>query len=497
MAGTLAILLLVFASSAIPSNAGAASVPSSAGLVPIRVDGDLTDLVQAIDANAGPALGGFRAEAPAIHVGLTGAAGCGSYVNGFDLDGLYAWFDYRNADGSIRRDAAGKPDVTLYVGWHVTGQVGDVDGDGDPDRATIARSDCYKVVPGFRPSQQVDEYYEVTLDLSCGGDFHDPSRTVTFGVVSSPAMPDGRLVVNPRTAGQTEVAGAFAFRNGASSGNPADGHGLEARIDHLQDHIPPGTDLGHVTLAFAAGAAGDGLIDDAERPGFVFAAPVSIGVTRTPETHASCPGAAVDWAIVIRNDGLGTIRDLSVTDVLDPGLVYAGDDLGSAGDAHTRTWSPAGGALAPGQTVTIRMNAVLSAPCAGPLLDHVRAQALSACDTSVTESTVAGAAVRAPVLPTAFELYANSPNPFPLATTFRFALPERSRVTLAVFSVAGQRVAEVVDGRYEPGIRSIEWRAVGRNGRRLADGVYFYRYRAVGMASGRTFEKSSQIVIRR
>ena len=57
-----------------------------------------------------------------------------------------------------------------------------------------------------------------------------------------------------------------------------------------------------------------------------------------------------------------------------------------------------------------------------------------------------------------FAIHAIGPNPFASGTTFRFALPEAGRVTLAVFDPAGRRVAKLLDQRHEAGLHTAQWR---------------------------------------
>jgi len=77
------------------------------------------------------------------------------------------------------------------------------------------------------------------------------------------------------------------------------------------------------------------------------------------------------------------------------------------------------------------------------------------------------------VLPTVFGLSQNYPNPFNPATTFEYALPERSHVKLEIFNVLGQRVVTLLDETQEPGYKGLTWNAPN-----LASGVYFYRLTA-------------------
>ena len=67
----------------------------------------------------------------------------------------------------------------------------------------------------------------------------------------------------------------------------------------------------------------------------------------------------------------------------------------------------------------------------------------------------------------------NYPNPFNPSTTIRYALPQRSHVTLSIFNTFGQNVATLVNETQEPGYHDVRF-----DGSNLASGVYFYRIKA-------------------
>jgi len=71
------------------------------------------------------------------------------------------------------------------------------------------------------------------------------------------------------------------------------------------------------------------------------------------------------------------------------------------------------------------------------------------------------------------ELLPNQPNPFNPETTIRFVVPEKMRVTLSVYDVAGRVVATLVDEVRDPGFHTVAWTADG-----MASGVYFAKLRA-------------------
>src|SRR5437867_6310319 len=83
--------------------------------------------------------------------------------------------------------------------------------------------------------------------------------------------------------------------------------------------------------------------------------------------------------------------------------------------------------------------------------------------------------------PVSFALMQNWPNPFRLSTLIRYAIPEASDVRIGVYSVSGQEVARLIDGRVEPGHQSVEWSATDKQGHPLPPGMYVYRMQARGL----------------
>jgi uncharacterized protein (DUF362 family) len=80
---------------------------------------------------------------------------------------------------------------------------------------------------------------------------------------------------------------------------------------------------------------------------------------------------------------------------------------------------------------------------------------------------------REPVQPTEYDLCQNYPNPFNPSTTIRFSLPTPESVTVRVFSVTGQAIETLLEGRLEGGIHDVRWTPVG-----IASGVYFCELQA-------------------
>jgi hypothetical protein len=67
-------------------------------------------------------------------------------------------------------------------------------------------------------------------------------------------------------------------------------------------------------------------------------------------------------------------------------------------------------------------------------------------------------------------LLQNFPNPFKGATTIRFTLAHRANITLKVFSMPGEEVAELAHGDFEAGDHDVVL-----NDQHLSSGTYFYQ----------------------
>ncbi len=84
------------------------------------------------------------------------------------------------------------------------------------------------------------------------------------------------------------------------------------------------------------------------------------------------------------------------------------------------------------------------------------------------------------VLPKAFSLSQNSPNPFNPSTTIKYQVPEgqAAKVQIVVFNVRGQKVITLVNELKESGDFTVNWNGSNTSGQRVSSGVYFYRMSA-------------------
>ncbi len=81
-------------------------------------------------------------------------------------------------------------------------------------------------------------------------------------------------------------------------------------------------------------------------------------------------------------------------------------------------------------------------------------------------------------LPSEFLLKQNYPNPFNPTTKIRFAIAEKSHVTLIIFNMKGQVVRVLVDEERQPRVYDEIWDAKNEQGFLQASGIYFVRLTA-------------------
>lgn len=88
----------------------------------------------------------------------------------------------------------------------------------------------------------------------------------------------------------------------------------------------------------------------------------------------------------------------------------------------------------------------------------------------VAEQTAVKNITAAKESPDRLVLAQNYPNPFNSITRIHYTLPKTSDVSLVIYSITGQQVAVLVQGKQEAGEHHAMWETAG-----LANGIYFYR----------------------
>ena len=92
--------------------------------------------------------------------------------------------------------------------------------------------------------------------------------------------------------------------------------------------------------------------------------------------------------------------------------------------------------------------------------------------------------------PTDFALFQNYPNPFNPSTKISFDLPDKSNVSLKVFNLLGEQVAELVNETLDSGKYEYQF-----NSRALASGIYFYKLDAQGIDGSTHFVDVKKMIL--
>jgi hypothetical protein len=98
-------------------------------------------------------------------------------------------------------------------------------------------------------------------------------------------------------------------------------------------------------------------------------------------------------------------------------------------------------------------------------------------------------------IPAQYVLEQNYPNPFNPSTLIRFGLPANSHVSLRVYNVLGQQVAELVNGALAAGYHAYTWSGIGNSGSAASSGVYFYKIDAAPENGGSGFNQVRKMLL--
>jgi hypothetical protein len=79
-----------------------------------------------------------------------------------------------------------------------------------------------------------------------------------------------------------------------------------------------------------------------------------------------------------------------------------------------------------------------------------------------------------------FELSQNYPNPFNPVKTIQSSIPQSGNVTLLLYNMLGEQVAELLNGYREAGIHTINYDAS-----ELKSGIYFYQLESNGLVQSK------------
>ncbi|MDD5071291.1 MAG: T9SS type A sorting domain-containing protein [Patescibacteria group bacterium] len=85
--------------------------------------------------------------------------------------------------------------------------------------------------------------------------------------------------------------------------------------------------------------------------------------------------------------------------------------------------------------------------------------------------------------PQSINLRGNFPNPFNPSTTIEFTVSSDNPVALDIYSVAGQKVRTLVNGRLTVGVHSVVWDGRDETGLAVSSGIYLCRITAGNFTS--------------
>ena len=100
-------------------------------------------------------------------------------------------------------------------------------------------------------------------------------------------------------------------------------------------------------------------------------------------------------------------------------------------------------------------------------------------------------------VPSTYLLEQNFPNPFNPTTQIRFGLPQRSDVTLTIYTVTGQTVTTLVRGTQSAGYHEVQWDGRTSQGKAVASGMYLYRLEATPADghAGNAFTENKKMIL--
>jgi hypothetical protein len=94
--------------------------------------------------------------------------------------------------------------------------------------------------------------------------------------------------------------------------------------------------------------------------------------------------------------------------------------------------------------------------------------------------------------PEKFELFQNYPNPFNPTTKIDYQLPFESLVRIELYSITGERIAELINSEQAPGYYTVELNSARLQ---LSSGVYIYSMKAVSKMDSKSYIQLKKMVV--
>jgi PKD repeat protein len=217
--------------------------------------------------------------------------------------------------------------------------------------------------------------------------------------------------------------------------------------------------------------------------------PARLGQAAALGRLTATPVAGVSDSIAFQRQGLragfrlttlpGAVAQLAITPAsltIGPGqrrrfTAQAADRFGNAVPGLTLNWYAVGG-IGTISTTTGWFTAG-NTPAQGYIIAAVFVNGTAVFGDNGAKVSGSGRVVVDDGVPAGFILHANAPNPFNAATEISFELPVAAPVRLAVYNLAGQQVAQLVDRPLDAGLHRVRWQPAGQ-----PTGAYLYRLEA-------------------
>jgi YD repeat-containing protein len=94
------------------------------------------------------------------------------------------------------------------------------------------------------------------------------------------------------------------------------------------------------------------------------------------------------------------------------------------------------------------------------------------------------------IMPDKFNLVQNYPNPFSSFTKIGYYLPEKSKIIIAVYNIAGQKIKQLVDELQSAGTYESSWDFSNFN-----PGIYFYTMQAKTVSGDVQFNSTKKMIL--
>lgn len=88
-----------------------------------------------------------------------------------------------------------------------------------------------------------------------------------------------------------------------------------------------------------------------------------------------------------------------------------------------------------------------------------------------------------PLLPKAFGISQNFPNPFNRETRINYQIPKSAAVSIKIYNISGQIVKTLTEEVKTAGYHSVRWDRKDSNGKEVGSGIYLYRFTAGGYSA--------------